>query len=246
MKKLIVIIILIIPLLAGVYLNRAYARIFNTIGAAALVSPDRQQTYNFKSEMTTSKNIIYVSLGDSLTAGVGIDDYAQSYPYLLAQKMAESGSPVTLKNWSLPGARTADLIDQLLAPALKEKPDIVTLLIGVNDIDGNVPAEKFKSNYEFILARLARSGAKVYLINIPYIGADTLFLPPYAAYFDLRTREHNAIIKELAGKYKAVYVDLYSPTVATFKKAGAHYSADQFHPSADGYRLWAEIIAKNL
>jgi lysophospholipase L1-like esterase len=196
--------------------------------------------------MNSENNLIYVALGDSLTAGVGANYDRESYPYLIAQKLGFE-TEVILSNFSLPGLKTRDLKNEFLALAIAAKPDLVTVLIGVNDIHGNISLVEFKKNYEEILSGLKKqTSAKIYVINIPLIGADTLILPPYNLYFDWQTKKFNQTIKDLAQIYQVKYIDLYTPTVGGFKKAGVHYSPDLFHPSAVGYASWAKIIYDNF
>jgi len=69
------------------YLFFSYIYIYRSIGAANLAFPDTQHFYKVGSPSATPEKT-YVSLGDSLTAGVGVDTYTSSYPYLLAQSLA--------------------------------------------------------------------------------------------------------------------------------------------------------------
>ncbi|MCX6794651.1 MAG: SGNH/GDSL hydrolase family protein [Candidatus Falkowbacteria bacterium] len=252
-KKKLLVLAIILVIIAGGYLNRAYSHIYGVLGAADLRPANGQGTYliggtnliegvNQINNMATT-SLIYVALGDSLTAGVGTDSYQEILPYLLAEKFAAGEKTIVLKNHSVPGAETADVVTDLLSTAINDNPDIVTLLIGVNDIHNKVSAAKFTENYEEILNRLQRgTRAKIYVINLPFLGSDKLMLPPYQSLFDARTREFNEIIKGLADKYSVQYIDLYTPTVELFKRSGDHYSKDLFHPSAGGYKLWADII----
>lgn len=223
-----------------VYIYTANAFIYHRIGQGNLIEPSVKNLPMTNSETT---KINYVSLGDSLTAGAGVFNYEETYPYILASKMIATGANVTLNNFSVSGYKTQDLIDKLLEPAIATKPEIVTLLIGVNDIHNHVGKENFKKNYQYILDRLTKeTRAKIYLINIPYIGSKTVIIPPLNYYFETETNEYNKIIKDLATDYNLNYIDLNSPTKKLFKTDGAHYAADSFHPSAIGYRLWADII----
>jgi lysophospholipase L1-like esterase len=61
---------------------------------------------------------------------------------------------------------------------------------------------------------------------------------------DLRTKQFNGVI----GGLKAVkndrveLVDLYGKTVSMSRKKSSYYSSDLFHPSAEGYIQWNNII----
>lgn len=249
-KFLIFTAILVIAL--AVYLNRAYAHIYGVLGAAELKLVAGQEIHMINNMATSSNNaiagsLVYAALGDSLSAGVGTEDYKEILPYLLAEKFSDGKKSATLKNHSVPGVETIGVITYLLPEAINDNPDIVTVLIGVNDIHNKVSADVFAKNYEEILSRLTKeTKATVYAISIPFIGASSLMLPPYQALFDARTRQFNVIIKNLAAKYSVKYIDLYTPTVELFKRPGSHYSKDLFHPSASGYKLWADTIYDNI
>ena len=223
------------------YLFAAHHFIYKRISEAGLISSDTKGEYLMGSSVNNRANIIYTALGDSLTAGVGVSKYEDSYPYRLAQKLSGS-SGMIFRDRAYPGARTSDLIKELLTDTINDQPDVVTLLIGVNDIHGNISKKIFTENYTEILRRLkTETKAKIVAISIPYIGTDALLLPPYGSYFKYQTIEYNKIIKTLAQKNKIKYVDLYAPTEQMFKNP-ALYSADSFHPSAEGYKLWSAII----
>jgi len=234
-KSYLLIIIAIIILIVGIYLNRAYGHIFDNI---KLASSDAERTYILGSSKDA---ITYVAIGDSLTAGVGVNDYKDSYPYLVAQKLSQNNKKVILKDASYPGYKTEDVKDKLLDEAIADKPDIITLLIGVNDVRSSVSKETFENNYKYIVDRLTtKTNAKIYLINIPMIGAN--ILPPYDGYFDSETKNFNAAIKGLAESYGLGYIDIYTPTKKEFNKSTDYYSSDLFHPSAKGYAYWTQII----
>ena len=234
--------VLLIGLIA-LYLYFAHAFIFYYIGQANLKPVDTQKTHIINGGVTTSSELVYTAIGDSLTAGAGVNDYAQSFPYLVASKIAGHDQRVVLNNYSVPGYRTDDLINYLVNPALASSSNIITLLVGTNDVHGNINEKDFSQNYRTILDKLKTvTDAKVYIISIPFIGSRSLILPPYNIYYDQRIINFNKIIFNLAQEYNFNYVDIATPTKDLFKSDGAHYSADAFHPSAAGYALWANII----
>lgn len=240
-------VIIFLLIIVVLYFNRSYAHIYNKIDEVDLKSSDNGQPYFVVNNNIASSSLTYVALGDSLTAGVGTDNYENSYPYLLAQYFAGNDYQINLQSRSYPGLRTADLLKDYLPEAIKDNPDIVTLLIGVNDIHGQISAKNFRRNYENILKSLTtETKAKIYVINIPFIGSDKLIWPPYNYFFNYKTRQFNKIIKELADKYSVKYIDLYTPTEDLFRDSGSHYAADFFHPSAEGYKIWADLIYADI
>ena len=235
--------ILALAIIIVLYFNRSYAYIYNHIDKIGLQNPDRSHSHLVVNNEMASSSLTYVALGDSLTAGVGVDTYEQSYPHLLAEYFAGNDYQVTIKSRAIPGAKTKDLLNGLIPAAIRDNPDIITLLIGVNDVHSQISLKDFRTNYENILERLTKeTKAKIYIINIPYIGANNLVLPPYNYLFDRRTKQYNKVIEELATKYNIKYIDLYTQTEDLFKENGSHYAADFFHPSAQGYKIWADLI----
>jgi lysophospholipase L1-like esterase len=248
MRKKIILILIVILVITGLYLFLSFKYIYYKIGKTKLSPTDTQQTYLITGGKSSStKNIVYAAIGDSLTSGVGTAKYEESYPYLIAQKMAQSGENVTLQDFSYPGFRSIDVINALLKPVIDAQPDIVTLLIGTNDIHGRVWQSDFVKNYDYILKILtSKTKAKIYAVNIPFIGANSLIAPPYRSYFNWRTTSFNREIKKLTEKYQIKYIDLYTPTASELRRAGPNYSADLFHPSPKGYQDWARIIYASL
>lgn len=237
--------ILALFLLFVAYLFAAHFYIYKYLRMAGLKATDNRHEYIINQSIINK--MVYVSLGDSLTAGAGADKYEESYPYLLAQKLAGNDKHVVNLNYSYPGARTADLIKDLLPKAIAEQPDVVTLLIGTNDIHGNVSDQVTEANYDFILAELTqKTQAEIYAISVPFIGSRTLLLPPYNTFFEARVSELNKTIKKLTDKYRVHYVDLATQTAETLRQDGKHYSKDKFHPSGLGYKQWADIIYDNF
>jgi lysophospholipase L1-like esterase len=195
----------------------------------------------------TGSSVLYIPLGDSLSAGVGVPTYQQSFPYLVAEHLHEKrGVQVLLKPHAIPGATTDDAMAELLDKVVASQPNIVTILLGVNDVHIGVSPTTFRQNYEMILQRLIRdTHAILYIINIPYIGASDLTSPAESARLDGRTREFNVILQGLAQTYHIEYIDLYAPTLLPSQQ-DEYYSADRFHPSQAGYKVWAHILYDHI
>lgn len=234
-------------LLAGLvvavaYLLLAHHYIYFRIGAAHLPASDTAYIYGFNPTGGQYQPLVYAALGDSLTAGVGVPSYEQSYPYQLAQKLAGNKSSVILRDFSYPGARTADVIRDLLEPAIASDPALVTVLLGTNDVHGRINPQAFAANYRTIIDQLqSRTKARIYAVSIPYLGAESLLLPPYGLYFHTRIDHYNRIIRQIAAEKGVTFIDLTETTEAVSRQR-AYYSADLFHPAAAGYAQWATLL----
>jgi lysophospholipase L1-like esterase len=239
-KTKMIIIVIIILAAAGIYLNRSYSHIYSKFNKLS-------KPQSFEQVMEIKNNTIkYVALGDSLTYGMGAQNQAESFPYLLAGKLSSSTTTVEAVNLAMPGETSAGLLRDQIAEAVKQNPQMITLLIGINDIHNRVTKDAYQKNLSAIVKTLQeKTLAKIYLINLPDLGTKTLILPPYNLYFDVRTKEFNEIISNVAKEYGIAVIDIYqSKTI--FKHDKLYYSADQFHPSAKGYELWTNLIYDQL
>ncbi|MEK7624951.1 MAG: SGNH/GDSL hydrolase family protein [Patescibacteria group bacterium] len=251
---------LIISLLAvaGIilYLNKSYAQIFVFLNANNPGNPTTNMTFTFPSPATSTKKLIYVALGDSLTAGVGAPTEPGSYPYRLAELLAKKeNAEVTLINLGQPGSTSADVLTQQVAQVASYHPDVVTLLIGVNDLHRGVPEKIFRDNLSAIIDSLAGATSHLNILTIPYIGNSAAFRPPYRTYFDLQTRRYNNLLREALsepsppqrrGQGEVSLIDLYSLTHERALNDADYYSPDGFHPSAAAYDFWSKIIYDHL
>lgn len=240
-QKVLLISISIIVIILAIYLNRAYAYIYYKIGVEHLSGQNSQQSY-MVGMSPLSTLYTYVAMGDSLAAGVGTDNISQSFPYLVAEKMSMKHGPVKLVDLGVPGAKSKDVLSSQLAPAIASNPDSVTILIGVNDIHDLISVSAFKNNISETISQLKKSThAEIVLINLPYIGSSKLIYPPYNFYFKFRTWQYNRAIAEICASMQVRCVDLYNANLEHSKDEN-FYASDYFHPTAQGYLLWSNII----
>ncbi|MFA6416786.1 MAG: SGNH/GDSL hydrolase family protein [Patescibacteria group bacterium] len=245
LEKIILIILGPLSLLA-IYFFTANWFFYHQIEISRLQNVELKHKYIFNESVATSSGIVYAALGDSLTAGVGVADYEQSYPYLLAQKIAGQDTRVTHLNFSYPGYKTYDLVRDMLPETVASQPDIITLLIGVNDVHNNDNRQKFRRNYEDILQQLSsKTDAKINVISLPLIGSKYSLWPGYRAYYYSKSLIFNNIIRELADKYQVNYIDLTNST-RQYSLTPGYYAVDGFHPADLGYQYWSQIIYDHL
>jgi len=192
-----------------------------------------------------SKPVRYLPLGDSYTICTGATAQ-ESWPQLLTAHLNSNHFACTLTdNPARNGFTTQNLIDREL-PLLKTwKPDLITLLIGVNDWVQGIPKETFHKNLAYILDEVQKAlpdKKHIILITIPDFGVT----PTGKQYSNGRNisqgiSEFNLLIKEEAKQRGLPLVDIFDLT----KKMGgdaALIAKDGLHPSAKEYALWEELI----
>lgn len=227
---------LIILIGVFIYLNRSYSYFYGYFNGH-FIAPPAWITNNPGSQKPK-----FVTLGDSLLDGVGSSGKQKTLAYLL-HKGFDSEGRTDLINLAVSGATVNDVLHKQLPGALNNDPEEIILFIGVNDIHNATPLTTFEKDYREILDELTlKTRAKVILINLPYLGSEKILLPPWNFYIDLKTGQYNEVIKKLAVEKNLKLVDLYNLSGDKFKKSSPLYATDEFHPSDEGYALWARSI----
>lgn len=239
-KKMLYIIPICLGVVILIYLNLTYAHVYSLFDKTS--NPNVTLNYTIGNTRAI-QTIKYAALGDSLTAGVGATGIEHAFPYLLSEKIAGKNK-IKLFNLGQPGAKSIDVLQQQIIPLAVFNPDLITLAIGTNDIHNRVSMTEFKKNYNQILDDLEKyKQAKIILINIPYLGSDSLIRPPWRSYFDSHIKKYNQSITEMATTRQLTLVDLYDKTKTYFHdNQSLIYSADLFHPTDAGYAYWTDII----
>ena len=188
----------------------------------------------------------YVALGDSYTIGTSVPP-AERWPERLVAAVGPPDAPrlELVANLGVNGATSADLIRGQLPGLVGLRPDLVSVLIGVNDVVRGVPPATYAANLERILA--------VLLDRLPPDRIVTITIPDYTVtpaggdYGDPR-RQHDAIVAanatmtRLAANAGIAFVDIFDLS----KRAAQDrtlVAADGLHPSGAQYAAWVERIA---
>jgi lysophospholipase L1-like esterase len=223
----------------------SYAHIYNVIGEFNLKSPYQQNTFT-AGDLKSATHIRYVALGDSLSAGVGSSDVEHTIVYQYAKKLSATGAAVDVVNLAWPGDETEEVVANQLPAAIEQRPDYVTVFIGINDIHEKRSFTHYRNNLTLILNELlTKTNANIVIINLPYLGYKSLIGFPFDVLLDVRTKQFNGVISLLPKNNRVHIVDLYTGSKQKLNTRSANYAADSFHPSDLGYMLWAGIINAN-
>jgi lysophospholipase L1-like esterase len=183
----------------------------------------------------------YVALGDSYTIGTSVEP-DERWPDQLARRLPQLA---LVANPAVNGYTTADLIEHELSGLEGWRSELVTVLIGVNDVVQGVAEDAYAANVELILDRLvAEVGAdRVVVVAVP----DYTVTPRGADYGDPDQRRAaiervNAAMAEACEERGVAFVrDPWE-----ISRRAAHDSSlvadDGLHPSGAQYRLWVDAI----
>jgi lysophospholipase L1-like esterase len=108
---------------------------------------------------------LWVVLGDSLSQGIGATSYRNGWVGQSNVRLRNLDRHYRLLNLSKAGATTSDVLDRQVdvLDRLSRPPDLVTLLIGSNDMLRRSTRSVLLVNYQAILRRLPPSTVLAYL-----------------------------------------------------------------------------------
>lgn len=185
----------------------------------------------------------FVVLGDSTSAGLGVRDTANAYPTLLARRLAEeTGRSVELTVLGVSGARVRDVLNEQAPEATALDPDLIFIGIGANDVSHLTPLGHIRTYMRLTLEGLEQTGAAIVVAGAPDMRVFAWHQPLRSLAY-LRGKQVTAAIEETARSQDIPVVDLDDETGHFFaEEPEMHFSEDRFHPSALGYRRWADAI----
>jgi lysophospholipase L1-like esterase len=191
------------------------------------------------------KPVRFVALGDSLTEGVGdpVGDGWRGWAALLAGGLGPSGA-VEFHNLAVSGARTLDVVQEQTPRALALRPDLASVIIGVNDtLRRSYDIQAVAAGLSRVYAAFAAQGVALVTACLPDPGA-MLRLPGLLARpLARRQQSVNAVVHALSERYGALHLHLAEGEWLTDR---AMWSADRLHPGERGHRILAAHVHRLL
>lgn len=187
---------------------------------------DQSQSQDTDAEVSSSIRIL--ALGDSLTAGYGLDDLSLAFPARLEEELRASGHDVKVLDAGISGDTTAGGRSRL-DWSLADSPDAVIVGLGGNDGLRAVDPDVTYDNLNAIVGRLTSEGLPVLLAGMqapPNLGRE---------YGD---RFFGAYLR-LAEEYDIVFYPFLLDGVAGEPSLN---QADRIHPNPDGVNVMVEKL----
>ncbi|MFF7260376.1 SGNH/GDSL hydrolase family protein [Streptomyces sp. NPDC101112] len=178
----------------------------------------------------------FVALGDSLTEGVGdpVADGWRGWAALLADGLAPEAE---FTNLAVSGSQTRDVLERQLSAALALRPDLASVVIGVNDtLRCTFDIHAVAARLDEVYGALRDQGAELLTACLPDPGA-MLGLPgALARPLARRQRAVNTVVHALSERHGAVHLHACEGAWLTDR---AMWSADRLHPGERGHRQLA-------
>lgn len=179
-----------------------------------------------------------------------------SYVYLIAARLGVDmhEAQLDIYNRGMSGHQVADLRGRWQKDAIDMKPDLLSILIGVNDVGRNlngVDVEQWEADYRFILdgSRQANRELRLVLLD-PFVLASGR-LSDAEAFKKWRDQVERLIpiVKQLATDYDAVHIrtqDVFDAAASAVSPD--HWIWDGVHPLPQGHELiaraWVEAVGR--
>lgn len=193
-----------------------------------------------------AKDAVILAFGDSLTFGTGAAP-TESYPAILERLVGRR-----VVNEGVPGEITGEGLERLSEVLKREKPALLILCHGANDLLRFLDKRQTASNLRAMIRLARKNGAAVVLIAVPLLG---ITLSPEHFYVEIVT-EKGATVRiavpspgitlSPAPLYREIAAEMKIPIeeeALTTVLSDGSLKSDVIHPNATGYRRLAESIA---
>ena len=177
----------------------------------------------------------YLALGDSYTIGTGASSDDHAWPSIIARRLG-----LDLTNPAVNGYTTEDLIRNELPLFRRMRPDVVSVLIGVNDLVQGRTLEQYRRSLVRIYDEVRSS--RVVAVSIPtwsYVPAAAGFGGPHQV--QRLTHAFNQVAHDEALARGFTWTDLGPASTSGIGTKG-WIASDHLHPGDAQYAAWAEAI----
>ena len=171
------------------------------------------------------------------------------YQFIIAARFAElhPEQHLTFSNRGVSGNRVVDLAKRWQADTLELKPDVLSILIGINDFShapagaDHGPAESYEHDYDALLTATLAA-----LPGVRMVFGEPFLLPSgsYKDHYDERLatlRSYQEAVDRLGRKFHAPVIHYQRMFTAACRKAPADYWIwDGVHPTYAGHGLMAD------
>jgi lysophospholipase L1-like esterase len=185
----------------------------------------------------------YVAIGDSQTEGLGDGDDLtghRGFADRLAARLAELNPELRYANLAVRGKLAGEVHAEQLAPALELKPDLVTVVAGLNDVlRPRCDVDAVSGSLEAMFVSLTKAGATVGTVTFPNVAK----IAPLARPLLPRVLALNARIRAAAARHGVRVVEAFAVDVVTDARI---WSDDRIHASPVGHQRIADSMAQAL
>jgi len=235
------------------------------LGTAAAFSPALLNAMPADAHLTDDNGVNFLFQGDSITDGnrTRNNDWnhvmGHGYQYIIASKLWYDSPRKGFHffNRGISGNKVTDLAERWQTDTLDLKPDVLSILIGINDTSVFVNGDKdfttaqYESGYRALLQQTRQQLPNVqFVLCEPFILSVGKVKDKWEDYSAEIKERQDAVLK-LSKEYNAIFIPFQSAFNKALSKAPADYWIwDGVHPMPAGHELmaieWMYHVGKRL
>ena len=151
----------------------------------------------------------------------------------------------TFINKGVSGNRVVDLYARIKRDILNYKPDVMSILIGVNDVwhelsdsPNGVDAEKFYKIYSMLIEEVKEALPNIKIMILEPFVLEACSTEANWEYFNEETKKRASMARKIAEKYNLPFIELQKGFDELCKKApNSYWLGDGVHPTAKGHEF---------
>lgn len=188
----------------------------------------------------------YVVMGDSTAVSQG-SAYSDGYAVATAAYLARTHT-VRWANVAVAGARANDVLEKQLPHAVAQRPDVVLIAVGANDVTHLTSNRSVRGSLAATIARLraVNNNVRIIITGAPDMGSPPRLPQPLRWLAGIRTTALNKSLQVLVDVPYVVFAPIAAKTGPAFRAHPELFAADKFHPTAAGYALWEPVLISAL
>lgn len=245
--------------------RRNFIKQSSLLGAAAIAAPVTLSSAVPGIDTAGGDNCTFLFQGDSITDGnrTRNNDWnhvmGHGYAYLVASRLWFDfpAKKFHFFNRGISGNKVTDLAQRWQPDTIDIKPNVLSILVGINDVDAAVHGNKdftpvsYETDYRALLAQ-----TKQQLPETQLVICEPFILPVGRVKdkwdeFEQETSARQKIARKLAGEFDTIFIPLQDTFNQALKRAPADYWIwDGIHPMPGGHELiareWIKQVGKKL
>lgn len=242
--------------------RRRFLQSMTLASTAAFIKPQELFAFKVKDSEITEKKLTFLFQGDSITdgnRGRNIDPnhiMGHGYAFSIASRIAAdfAEKDLVFYNRGISGNKVTDLQKRWQEDSIALKPDVLSILVGINDVAAVVQKsesakspEEFEVIYRDILHRSRTANPHlVIVLGLPFVYAVGRVKENWEQWAG-EVEKREVIVRKLAREFNAVVIDYPSVFAKAFKrKEPAYWIWDGVHPTIAGHELMAREWLKQV
>ena len=151
----------------------------------------------------------------------------------------------TFINKGISGNRVVDLYARIKRDIINYKPDVMSILIGVNDVwheigdsPNGVDADKFFKIYSMLIEEVKEALPNIKIMILEPFVLEACSTTEHWEFFKTETKKRADMARKIAEKYNLPFIELQNGFDELAKKAeNSYWLADGVHPTPAGHQF---------